>query len=108
MDLSSACLYTVLLFCLICSLQNLQLQISSKQSQFDELQSMTSQVHVSDSRLNNQSSQLVSKYEAVKNSARVGRCCLHIFTIFFYVCNVMFLFNVFIRGRNTPIALQYI
>lgn len=52
--------------------QALQQQIASKQGQFDELQSMAAQVQGSDARLNNYSSQLVSKYEALKNTARVS------------------------------------
>nr|KAG5692778.1 hypothetical protein BaRGS_009394 [Batillaria attramentaria] len=53
----------------------LQQQIAGKQGQFDELQNMAAQVQGSDVRLSNYSSQLISKYEAVKNMARdvIGR-----------------------------------
>ncbi|KAK7104412.1 hypothetical protein V1264_019133 [Littorina saxatilis] len=55
--------------------KSLQQEIASKQGQFDELHSMASQVHGSDARLSNYSSQLVSKYEALKGTARdvIGR-----------------------------------
>ena len=61
-----------------CVLQALQQQIASKQGQFDELQSMAAQVQGSDARLNNYSSQLISKYEAVKNTARVSDGSLNV------------------------------
>ncbi|XP_076442566.1 muscle-specific protein 300 kDa-like isoform X3 [Babylonia areolata] len=55
--------------------KNLQQEIISKQGQFDELQNMAAQVQGSDVRLNNYSSQLISKYEGLKNTARdvIGR-----------------------------------
>ncbi|XP_076463750.1 muscle-specific protein 300 kDa-like isoform X7 [Babylonia areolata] len=56
-------------------LKKVQQQISSKQSEIDELQTMASQVQGSDIRLNNYSSQLMSRYEALKTTARdvIGR-----------------------------------
>ncbi|KAL8590280.1 hypothetical protein ACOMHN_006396 [Nucella lapillus] len=55
--------------------ESVQQQITSKQSQFDDLQTMVAQVQGSDTRLHNYNSQLMSRYEAVKNTAKdvIGR-----------------------------------
>lgn len=53
-------------------MQSLQQKIASMQGQFEDLQNMAAQVQGSDTRLFSYSSQLLSKYDAIKTLARVS------------------------------------